>query len=64
MRAMLLCKSSLGWVHSTEHNMEHLTDACLVPDSGLPGARLNYPENVVYSNSACLPTHLVFYTYA
>ncbi len=31
--------------------------------AGLPGARLNYSENAVYSNSACLPTHLVFYTY-
>jgi hypothetical protein len=63
---MLLCKISLSWVHSTEHDMEHLTDARPGADSvtGLPGARLNYPENVVYSNSACLPTHVVFYTYA
>jgi hypothetical protein len=45
--------------------MTHLTDAPPGYNSvsGVPGSRLNYAEHV-YSNSACLPAFVVFYSYS
>ena len=63
-RAMLYCKVVTGNQYVTEHDQNNLTAAPKSYHSvyGKPGARLNYPEVVVYHEHAVKPTHVIIYS--
>lgn len=61
---MFYCKVVLGNRYETEHDKSDLTAAPKNYHSvyGKVGARLNYPEVVVYTEHAVKPTHVIIYS--
>ena len=61
---MFYCKVVTGKQYETEYDKSDLVDAPTGFHSvfGKVGARLNYPEVVVYTEQAVKPTHLIIYS--
>lgn len=65
IKAMFYCKVAAGKVYETENDRTDLKKPPTGYDSvyGKEGARLNYPELVVYEEAAVKPTHIIVYSY-